>query len=91
VPGLFLVHKELYEEAGSEAHPREPNQGDGAWWLMSQPLPKIVSLWAVAPIIIGTIVGLIVSRLMKNKWKARIEVERRHERELRDLVMEESD
>jgi uncharacterized protein involved in exopolysaccharide biosynthesis len=47
--------------------------------------------WLALPFVLGGLGGLIISHFLKPRWKASIELQLRQDRELRELLGEESD
>lgn len=45
--------------------------------------------WFVLPIVIGVVIGGVIAWLMSSKWKAKIALQRKQEREIKDLVTSE--
>lgn len=46
-------------------------------------------IWLVLPIFIGGGLGAAIGWIMRNKWKTRINLQRKQEREIKDLVTSE--
>lgn len=47
--------------------------------------------WFALPIVIGSLLGIVISRCFKTKWQRNIDLRRRQEMELRELFNSESD